>query len=158
MRWLARAAFRPVELHRVWGVRPTAVARLPAGRTFDVLDVPEEDFQAIVDAMSDMDRPFGPVFWDRGRLRWFVAPSDPRRIAALLADAGWPPTAASPVVVGFGQYVAVPSRSPGRNPSMWWVFPPTDDPQPMVDLSTMLMLLARLVERRFGAGEAGSQA
>jgi hypothetical protein len=92
----------------------------------------------------------GPVFRDRDRVRWLVAPNDPRWPVAVLAEVGWPGEIGVPVVAGVGQYVSVPGCLPVVSPVRQWVFPPWADPQPLAGLADVLGVVARL--RRSGPG------
>lgn len=149
-RWLSGAAFRPGELDRLWARRPGASARLPAGRAFDVLDLSETDLRPLAVALGHAGHPVGPVFRDRDRARWLVAPSDPRWLVTVLAEVGWPGEVGAPVVVGFGQHVSVPGCPLSVSLVRRWVFPPWADPQPLAGLADVLGVVARL--RRSGPG------
>ncbi|MFJ1707324.1 bifunctional DNA primase/polymerase [Kitasatospora sp. NPDC088346] len=82
---------------------------LPAGRHFDVLDVPAQaGLQALV-RLERMGTQVGPVLAvPTGRLLFFVTPGTARQLPELLYRMGWDDAALDLACHGAGSYVAAP--------------------------------------------------
>ncbi|WP_033824605.1 bifunctional DNA primase/polymerase [Kitasatospora sp. MBT63] len=94
---------------------------LPAGRTFDVLDVPAQPgLQALV-RLERMGTQVGPVLAaPTGRMLFFVAPGTAGQLPELLYRMGWDDAALDLVCHGAGSYVAAPPTVlAGLGPMRW---------------------------------------
>ncbi|GAB2577356.1 bifunctional DNA primase/polymerase [Streptomyces capparidis] len=119
--WPAQATGSPAAVRRMWSRWPSASVLLPTGRTFDVIDVPE---QAGCLALARMERRqvrLGPVACSpERRLQFFVLLGAAARVPKLIRRLGWVPEALDMVCRGQGDYVlAPPSRTAASGPALW---------------------------------------
>ncbi|MER5641176.1 bifunctional DNA primase/polymerase [Kitasatospora sp. NPDC002227] len=106
-------------VRELWAV--DAPVLLPAGRSFDVLDVPAQPgLQALV-RLERMGTQLGPVLAPpTGRLLFFVAPGTAARLPELLYRMGWDDAALDLACHGEGSYVAAPPTVLGSlGPTRW---------------------------------------
>ncbi|WP_354642469.1 bifunctional DNA primase/polymerase [Kitasatospora camelliae] len=99
---------------------------LPAGRHFDVLDVPAQPgLQALV-RLERMGTQVGPVLASpAGRLLFFVAPGTAERLPELLYRMGWDDASLDLACHGRGSYVAAPPTVLGGLGPMRWLRGPS---------------------------------
>jgi hypothetical protein len=101
---------------------PDAPLLLPAGRHFDVLDVPAQPgLQALV-RLERMGTQVGPVLASpTGRLLFFVAPGTAQRLPELLYRMGWDDASLDLACHGTGGYVAAPPTVLGELGPVRWL-------------------------------------
>ncbi len=114
-----------------WAATPQAAVLLPAGRTFDVLDVAEEAGCRALVRLERMGLRLGPVLaTPNGRARFFVAPGAAAELPRLLYRMGWDDAALDLRCLGRGDHVtAPPSDLAGFGP-VRWMRPPSPERQP----------------------------
>jgi hypothetical protein len=101
---------------------------LPVGRSFDLLDVPEQaGCQALV-RLERMGTRLGPVLASpAGRTLFFVTPGAAEQLPELLYRMGWDDASLDLSCHGIGSYVAAPPTVlPGLG-AMRWLRQPTAD-------------------------------
>ncbi|WP_035846031.1 bifunctional DNA primase/polymerase [Kitasatospora azatica] len=111
----------PHEVRALWDGQPEASVLLPAGRTFDVLDVPESAGLRALVRLERMGTQVGPVLAaPTGRLLFFVARGTAERLPDLLYRMGWDDAALDLVCHGEGSYLAAPpTAQAGLGPVRW---------------------------------------
>jgi hypothetical protein len=111
----------PHEVRARWGGDAEASVLLPAGRSFDVLDVPEPAGLRALVRLERMGTQVGPVLSSpAGRLLFFVAPGTAERLPDLLYRMGWDDAALDLDCHGPGSYLAAPPTAlPGLGPMRW---------------------------------------
>ncbi|MFD7918620.1 bifunctional DNA primase/polymerase [Streptomyces sp. NPDC059740] len=109
------------EAEALWSQTPDAAVLLPAGRAFDVLDVPEAPGRAALCRLERMALPPGPVaLTPTGRVRFLVAPGAVEGLAGLLYRMGWDGAELDLRPLGRGDHVmAPPSGVDGVGPVRW---------------------------------------
>ncbi|MFF4652367.1 bifunctional DNA primase/polymerase [Streptomyces sp. NPDC001380] len=118
--WAERA-----EVRAVWEAVPQASVLLPAGRTFDVLDVPLEAGCRALVRLERMGIRLGPVLASpAGRALFLVAPGAARELPDLLYRMGWDDAALDLVCHGEGAYVAAPPTVLAGLGAAHWLRPP----------------------------------
>ncbi|GAA3025089.1 bifunctional DNA primase/polymerase [Kitasatospora albolonga] len=135
------------------GSSSPAALLLPAGRSFDVLDVPAQPgLQALV-RLERMGTQVGPVLGlPTGRLLFFVAPGAAQRLPDLLYRMGWDDTTLDLACHGEGSYVAAPPTVLGPlGPARWLRRPSRDSaacpPEARLLLGTIAYACHRTRER-----------
>ncbi|GGO86873.1 DNA primase [Wenjunlia tyrosinilytica] len=118
--WVNRATGAPAAIRRLWTELPRASVLMPAGRTFDVLDVPEVAGCLALARMERMDIPLGPVCStpDR-RLQFFVLPGASAKVPDLLRRLGWMPGSVDLACRGDGEYVVAPPSRTVTGGALW---------------------------------------
>ncbi|GAB2740090.1 bifunctional DNA primase/polymerase [Kitasatospora kifunensis] len=111
----------PHEARELWEGEPGASVLLPAGRTFDVLDVPEPAGLRALVRLERMGTQVGPVLASPGgRLLFFVARGTAAKLPDLLYRMGWDDAALDLVCHGEGTFLAAPPTVlPGLGPVRW---------------------------------------
>ncbi|MDT0378735.1 bifunctional DNA primase/polymerase [Streptomyces sp. DSM 42041] len=110
------------EATRAWARTPGAAMLLPAGRTFDVLEVSEEAGRRALVRLERMGLPTGPVaIAPHGRAWFLVAPGAAEDLPELLYRMGWDDTTGLDLrCLGKGDHItAPPSDHGGRGPVRW---------------------------------------
>ncbi|MFJ8882907.1 bifunctional DNA primase/polymerase [Streptomyces sp. NPDC102402] len=119
--WAGQATGSAAAARRMWSRQPGSSVLLPAGRTFDALDVPESaGFLALARA-ERMGLTPGPVTRtpDR-RMLFFALPGAAAKTPELVRQLGWDAGAIGLVGRGEGDYVAgPPTRMAGRGAFQW---------------------------------------
>ncbi|WP_225846468.1 bifunctional DNA primase/polymerase [Streptomyces sp. HPF1205] len=118
---------------RAWAEVPGASVLLPAGRSFDVLDVPEAPGRRALVRLERMGLHLGPVLLTPdGRAQFFVAPGAAAELPHLLYRMGWDDALLDLRCLGPGDHVtAPPSDRGGLGPVRWLREPrPEAAPQP----------------------------
>lgn len=128
--WLASAAADPERTLALWQARPTALATLPCGSAFDVVNVPLVLGRRVLDLLWSEGPGSGPVAVHRGRMLLFASPGAAHRLPALLAWEEWggSRTAPAPLCHGRGDAVTVPPLAAAPGPSRWLVAPDARTP------------------------------
>lgn len=118
---------------QAWARVPDAAVLLPAGRSFDVLDVAEAPGQRALVRLERMGLRMGPVLLTpAGRAQFFVAPGAAAELPHLLYRMGWDDAELDLRCLGPGDHVtAPPSDLGGLGPVRWLREPLLDSvPQP----------------------------
>lgn len=142
--WLVEATTNPLRVRQLWVQHPSASIMLPAGRGFDVIDVPET---AGLLAMARLERQsvaLGPVVSGPGRrFHFFVLPGVREKLPVLIRQLGWRPERLDLRCRGEGEYVLVPPSNAGLpEASAQWNREPSGDGQWLPDASSLLPALA----------------
>ncbi len=125
------AGARGEQVAAAWAGTPHASVLLPAGRTFDVLDVVEEAGCRALVRLERMGLRLGPVLaTPTGRALFFVAPGAAEELPRLLYRMGWDDAALDLRCLGRGEYVTAPPSDLGGHGPVRWLRPPSPDRQP----------------------------
>ncbi|MFB8030063.1 bifunctional DNA primase/polymerase [Streptomyces sp. NPDC056465] len=119
--WAGQATGSAAAARRMWSRQPGSSVLLPAGRTFDALDVPEAAGFLALARMERMGLTPGPVTRtpDR-RMLFFAQPGAAAKAPGLVRQLGWDARAIRMVGRGEGDYVAgPPTRLAGRGAVQW---------------------------------------
>ncbi|MEU1211774.1 bifunctional DNA primase/polymerase [Streptomyces sp. NPDC005791] len=119
--WAGQATGSAAAARRMWSGQPGSSVLMPAGRTFDALDVPESAGFLALARMERMGLTLGPVTRtpDR-RMLFFALPGAAAKAPALVRQLGWDTEAIGMVGRGEGDYVAgPPTRLAGRGAVQW---------------------------------------
>jgi hypothetical protein len=121
----------PAQAAEAWGRAPGAPVLLPAGRSFDVLEVPESPGRRALARLERMGLQVGPVLLSpAGRAQFFVAPGAAAGLPGLLYRMGWDDALPGLRCLGPGDHVAAPpSDLAGLGPVRW-----LREPRPDADL------------------------
>ncbi|MEF9912624.1 MULTISPECIES: bifunctional DNA primase/polymerase [unclassified Streptomyces] len=119
--WAGLVTGSAAAARRMWSRQPGASVLLPAGRTFDALDVPEPAGFLALARMERMGLATGPVTRTPDRRMLFLAlPGTAAEAPALVRQLGWDSAAIGLVGRGEGHYVAAPpTRVAGRGAVQW---------------------------------------
>ncbi|OIJ92831.1 bifunctional DNA primase/polymerase [Streptomyces colonosanans] len=141
--WAARATGSATVVRGLWSEQPTASILLPAGRTFDVIDVPETAGFLALARMKRMEVAFGPVILtpDR-RMQFFVLPGAAAKVPDLLQSLGWAASSLDLVTLGEGTYVAAPPTRYGARGPVQWACRPTPENRWLPDAEELVPTLA----------------
>ncbi|GGU45220.1 DNA primase [Streptomyces albospinus] len=144
------AAGAPLEkAAAAWADTPGAAVLLPVGRSFDILDVPEEAGRGALVRLERMGLPLGPVAaTPTGRALFFVAPGAAGALPDLLYRTGWDDADLDLRPLGRGDYITAPPSDFGGHGPMRWLRPPTLDsagcpPQARLLLGTLAYVCNR---------------
>ncbi|MER7173836.1 bifunctional DNA primase/polymerase [Streptomyces mesophilus] len=144
------------EVTRAWGEFPGAAAMLPAGRTFDILEVSESAGRRALIRLERMGLPLGPVISTPDRRAWFfVAPGAAAELPSLLYRMGWDDADLDLRGLGRGDFItAPPSDRAGLGPVRWLRAPALDSasnpPQARLVLGALAYASHRTGPRRLG--------
>lgn len=119
--WAGQATGSAAAARRMWSKQPGSSVLMPAGRTFDALDVPESAGFLALARMERMGLTLGPVTRtpDR-RMLFFALPGAAARAPELVRRLGWDARPIGLVGRGEGDYVAgPPTRLAGRGAVQW---------------------------------------
>lgn len=119
--WAGQATGSAAAARRMWSGQPGSSVLMPAGRTFDALDVPESAGFLALARMERMGVTLGPVTRtpDR-RMLFFALPGAAAKAPGLVRQLGWEAGAIGMVGRGEGDYVAgPPTRIAGRGAVQW---------------------------------------
>ncbi|MEU9360946.1 bifunctional DNA primase/polymerase [Streptomyces sp. NPDC048301] len=128
--WAGQATGSGAAARRMWARQPGSSVLLPAGRTFDALDVPESAGFLALARMERMGLTLGPVTRtpDR-RMLFFALPGAAAKAPGLVRQLGWDARAIGMTGRGEGDYVvAPPTRMAGRGAVQWARRPSRADP------------------------------
>ena len=142
--WAGRAAGTGPAVRRMWQKQPRASVLLPAGRTFDAIDVSEEAGCLALARLERMNLPLGPVLGAHGRrLLFFVLPGADAKVPELLRRLGWQPEPLDLAVRGEGEWVvAPPTRTAAGSGCAQWARRPTPANRWLPDAEDLLGPLA----------------
>jgi hypothetical protein len=117
------------EVSEAWARFPGAAVLLPAGRTFDVIEVAEPAGCRALARLERMGLPVGPVTaTPQGRAHFFVAPGAAAELPRLLYRMGWDaPSALDLRGLGRGTYITAPPSDRGGRGPVRWLRPPALD-------------------------------
>ncbi|MFJ6849221.1 bifunctional DNA primase/polymerase [Streptomyces sp. NPDC091271] len=119
--WAGQATGSAAAARRMWARQPGSSVLLPAGRTFDALDVPESAGFLALARMERLGLTLGPVTRtpDR-RMLFLVLPGAAAKAPELVRQLGWDAGTIGLTAVGEGHYVAAPpTRVAGRGAVQW---------------------------------------
>jgi Bifunctional DNA primase/polymerase, N-terminal len=154
--WTYEATTDAGTIRAWWGRWPDAPIVLPAGRTFDVISVPERAGRWSLARLERMSAPVGPVaVTPGGRSLFFAAPGAREDLPRLLRRLGWGSRVLGISCLGDGDYVIAPPSACGAAGAMRWEQPPRACPQPMPAAHVLLGTLAfacNVENRRRGRG------
>ncbi|CAG7609286.1 bifunctional DNA primase/polymerase [Actinacidiphila bryophytorum] len=127
------AGAAPAGAAEAWARVPGAAVLLPAGRSFDVIEVAEAPGRRALVRLERMGLRLGPVLLTpAGRAQFFVAPGAAAELPHLLYRMGWDDAELDLRCLGPGDHVtAPPSDLGGLGPVRWLREPlPGTAPQP----------------------------
>lgn len=102
----------PEAVARMWERMPGASVLLPAGRTFDIIDVAELPGRRALVRLERMGLHLGPVLLTpTGRAQFFVAPGAAAELPHLLYRMGWDDARLDLRCLGPGDHVTAPPRT-----------------------------------------------
>ncbi|MFJ5609057.1 bifunctional DNA primase/polymerase [Streptomyces sp. NPDC093221] len=132
-----------------WSQVPGAAVLLPAGRTFDVLDVAEASGRRALVRLERMGLRLGPVLLTpTGRAQFFVAPGAAAELPHLLYRMGWDDARLDLRCLGPGDHVtAPPSDLGGHGPVRWLREPVLDSAAQPPEARLLLGTLAYVSHR-----------
>ncbi|MEV8534175.1 bifunctional DNA primase/polymerase [Streptomyces sp. NPDC051211] len=137
------------EATEAWADYPGAAVLLPAGRTFDLIEVAEEAGRRALVRLERMGLPLGPVTTTPdGRAQFFVAAGAAAELPQLLYRMGWDDADLDLRALGEGSFLtAPPSDHAGLGP-VAWLRPPALDtagcpPQARLLLGTLAYICHR---------------
>jgi len=141
--WAAQASGSGLVVRRMWQKQPRASVLLPAGRTFDAIEVSESaGFHALA-RMERMGVPLGLVISTPvRRMVFLVLPGAGAKVPALLRGLGIPPGTLDVVVRGEGDWVVAPPTRMGSGGCAQWARPPTEANRWLPDTEDLLSPLA----------------
>lgn len=141
--WQKQITAQPSRVHGWWKDHPEASILLPTGRTFDVIDVPE---QAGCLALARLERSgvaLGPVAaTPTRRLYFFVLPGAKPKIPEMLARAGWGRVALDLVCHGEKEWVLAPPSRMGTGGQVQWARPPSEANRWLPEAAELVATLA----------------
>ncbi|KRV50992.1 DNA primase [Wenjunlia vitaminophila] len=118
------------DVHAVWARFPGASALLPAGHSFDAVEVSERVAVRAMVRLERMGTRLGPVLAaPRGRALFFVAPGAAAELPDLLYTMGWDDPELDLRPLGLGDHVTAPPSASSAL-SARWLRPPTPDTAP----------------------------
>jgi hypothetical protein len=139
----------PEQAAQVWSRLPGASVLLPAGRSFDVIDVAEAPGRRAVVRLERMGLRLGPVLLTpTGRAQFFVAPGAAAELPQLLYRMGWDDARLDLRCLGPGDHVtAPPSDFGGLGPVRWLREPRQDTVRQPPEARLLLGTLAYVAHR-----------
>ncbi|MFE0462077.1 bifunctional DNA primase/polymerase [Kitasatospora sp. NPDC058965] len=130
--WRRRASAGPGVVRRWWTDSPQASILLPAGRSFDALDVPERAGCLALARMERMELQLGPVLeappapGQHGRrLLFLVLPGSLAKLPEMLRKLGWAPGRLDLTGRGEGEWIVAPPSRSGPYGFAQWARPPS---------------------------------
>ncbi|MCP9944448.1 bifunctional DNA primase/polymerase [Streptomyces somaliensis] len=137
------------EAAEAWSRFPGAPLLLPAGRSFDVLEVAEVVGRRALVRLERMGLPLGPVcVTPTERAQFFVAPGAARELPGLLYRLGWDDADLDLRCLGPGSWITAPPSDLGGLGPVRWLRPPCPDaghtaPQARLLLGTLAYISHR---------------
>ncbi|MEV7420778.1 bifunctional DNA primase/polymerase [Streptomyces sp. NPDC089919] len=138
------------EVSAAWEQFPGAAVLLPAGRSFDVIEVAAEAGRRALVRLERMGLPLGPVaVTPRDRAQFFVAPGAAAELPQLLYRMGWDDADLDLRALGAGSFVTAPPSDHAGMGAVGWLRPPALDgagrpPQARLLLGTLAYICHRL--------------
>ncbi|WP_442910948.1 bifunctional DNA primase/polymerase [Kitasatospora sp. NBC_01266] len=130
--WQQRASAAGGVVRRWWAERPDASILLPAGRSFEALDVPEVAGCLALARMERLELQLGPVVsvpaapGQRGRrLLFLVLPGAVAKLPEMLRKLGWAPGRLDLTVRSDGDWIVAPPSRVGPYSFAQWARPPS---------------------------------
>jgi hypothetical protein len=152
--WAARCSGSAPAVRRMWQKQPGSSILLPAGRTFDAVDVSEDAGCLALARMERMNLPLGPVLGAPGRrLLFLVLPGAGAKIPDLLRGLGWLPESLDLSVVGEGGWVVAPPTRTAAG-GVQWARRPTPANRWLPEAEELLSPLAYACGREAAAARA----
>ncbi|GAA3372652.1 bifunctional DNA primase/polymerase [Streptomyces sannanensis] len=153
--WATQVTGSAVVARRLWSRQPRASVLLPAGRTFDAVDVPEAAGFLALARMERMDLTLGPVICapDR-RMLFFVLPGTAAKAPELVRKLGWTVSAIDLMARGEGDYVAAPPTRIGGRGAVQWARRPTPANRWLPDAEELISPLAYACGREAAAAKS----
>ncbi|MER7763612.1 bifunctional DNA primase/polymerase [Streptomyces sp. NPDC097619] len=143
------------EVTDAWGEYPGAAVMLPAGRSFDVIEVAAEVGRRALVRLERMGLPLGPVtVTPDGRAQFFVAPGAAAELPQLLYRMGWDDADLDLRALGAGSFVTAPPSDRGGLGPVHWLRPPSLDTAGAPPQARLLLGTLAYVCHRFGLQEA----
>ncbi|MEO3977293.1 bifunctional DNA primase/polymerase [Streptomyces sp. CAU 1734] len=116
------------QVSKAWAEVPGAALLLPAGRTFDILDVAAPAGRRALVRLERMGLPLGPVSaTPEGRCQFFVAPGATADLPRLLYRMGWDDADLDLRCLGPGDHITAPPSDRGGLGPVSWLRPPSLD-------------------------------
>ena len=139
----------PAQAAAVWDRVPGASVLLPAGRSFDVIEVAEAPGRRALVRLERMGLRLGPVLLTpSGRAQFFVAPGAAAELPHLLYRMGWDDARLDLRCLGPGDHVtAPPSDFAGLGPVRWLREPRLDSCSQPPEARLLLGTLAYATHR-----------
>ncbi|MFB7631247.1 bifunctional DNA primase/polymerase [Streptomyces sp. NPDC056149] len=142
-----------------WAETPGAAVLLPVGRSFDVLDVPQDAGRGALVRLERMGLPLGPVAaTPTGRALFFVAPGAADALPDLLYRTGWDDAGLDLRPLGPGDHITAPPSDLGGRGPMRWLRPPVLDTAGCPPQARLLLGALAYVCNRSAGGRAASGA
>jgi Bifunctional DNA primase/polymerase, N-terminal len=114
------------DVRAVWDRFPGASVLLPAGHSFDVVEVSRRAGCRALARLERMGAPLGPVLvTPQGRARFLVAPGAAAELPELLYKMGWDDAELDLRPLGLGDHVTAPPSDAGGLGAVHWLRPPT---------------------------------
>jgi hypothetical protein len=130
--WQQRAGAGPSGVRHWWTLDPQAAILLPAGRSFDVLDVPETAGCLALARMERLELQLGPVLAARAepgrrprRLLFLAPPGTVAKLPELLRRFGFAPGRLDLTGRGEGDWIVAPPSRLGPYGFAQWARPPS---------------------------------
>jgi len=141
--WPKQVMAQPSRVLGWWRERPDAAILLPTGRTFDVIDVPEQAGCLALARLERSGAALGPVAaTPTRRLYFFVRPGAAPRVPELLARAGWGRAQLDLICHGDQDYVVAPPSRMGIGGQVHWAIAPRDTNGWLPEVAELIPTLA----------------
>ena len=141
--WAKQITAQPSRVHGWWDEHPEAAVLLPTGRTFDVIDVPEQAGCLALVRLERGGATLGPVAaTPTRRLYFFVLPGAKRKLPAILMRAGWGRTALDLICHGEKDFVMAPPSRMGTRGQVQWARPPGESNRWLPEAAELIPTLA----------------
>lgn len=128
------------QVTQAWAQVPGASVLLPAGRSFDVLDVPAAAGRRALVRLERMGLHLGPVLLTpAGRAQFFVAPGAAAELPHLLYRMGWDDALPDLRCLGPGDHVTAPPSDVGGLGPVRWLREPQPDAMPQPPEARLLL-------------------
>ncbi|WUH90670.1 bifunctional DNA primase/polymerase [Streptomyces sp. NBC_00433] len=125
---------------QAWARVPGAAVLLPAGRSFDVIEVAEAPGRRALVRLERMGLRLGPVLLTpAGRAQFFVAPGAAAELPHLLYRMGWDDAELDLRCLGPGDHVTAPPSDLGGLGPVRWLREPLPDSAPQVPEARLLL-------------------
>jgi hypothetical protein len=152
--WLLRGGSGPSGVRHWWTEDPQAAILLPAGRSFDVLDVPVTAGCLALTRMERMRQQFGPVLSApaepgrrRRRMLFLAPPGTLAELPQLLRRFGWAPDRLDLTGRGEGDWIVAPPSRLGPSGFAQWARPPSTANRWLTDAAELVGSLAYACRR-----------
>jgi hypothetical protein len=141
--WQKQITAQPSRVHGWWEEHPEGGILLPTGRTFDVIDVPEQAGCLALARLERSGTALGPVAaTPTRRLYFFVLPGAKPKIPEMLARAGWGRAQLDLVCHGDKDFVVAPPSRMGTGGQVQWARPPGESNRWLPEAAELIPTLA----------------